>query len=96
MAAGARNVAVKSALEAAELDLRTAAPDLAADLRRRVAELLGRAHAAGTVRDDVTADDLMALVAGAFAAIRHLGPAASPERSTHIATLILAGLGPRR
>jgi hypothetical protein len=95
IATGAKNAAVKSALEAAELDLRTAAPGLAADLTRRVAELLDRAHAARRVRDDVTADDLMALVAGAFAAIRHAGPGASPERCAHIATLILGGLQPR-
>src|ERR1700759_3224843 len=43
MAAGAENVAVKSALTAAEFDLRTAAPDVAAELTRQVAGLLGRA-----------------------------------------------------
>lgn len=96
MATGAKNVAVKSALEAAELDLRTAAPGLAVDLTRRVADLLDRARTAGVVRDDVSADDLMALVAGAFAAIRHTGAGGSPERSSHIARLILDGLQPRR
>jgi AcrR family transcriptional regulator len=96
MATGAKNVTVKSALEAAELDLRVAAPGLAADLTRRVAALLERAHAAGTVRDDVTADDLMALVAGAFAATRHASAEAGSERSAHIAKLILDGLQPMR
>src|SRR5690349_14477454 len=43
---GAENAAVKSALVAAEFDLRTAAPDVATDLTRHVAELLDRAHAA--------------------------------------------------
>ena len=42
MATGADNVAVKSALTAAEFDLRTAAPDVAADLTRQVADLLDR------------------------------------------------------
>ncbi|MEU9841772.1 helix-turn-helix domain-containing protein [Actinomadura sp. NPDC048032] len=94
VAAGAENAAVKSALAAAEFDLRTAAPDVANDLTRHVADLLGRAHAAGTVRDDVTADEVMALVAGAFAAIRHAGAEADPDRSARIAQLILDGLRP--
>jgi AcrR family transcriptional regulator len=95
MAAGAENVAVKSALEAAEFDLRTAAPGVAADLTGHVADLLDRAHAATAVRPDVTVDEVMALVAGAFAAIRHAGAQTSRQRSAHIAQLILDGLRPR-
>jgi AcrR family transcriptional regulator len=95
MASGAENVAVKSALVAAEFDLRTAAPDVAADLTRHVADLLDRAHAAGAVRPDLAVDEVMALVAGAFAAIRHAGAETSRERSAHIARLILDGLRPR-
>ncbi|MEV4295218.1 TetR/AcrR family transcriptional regulator [Microbispora rosea] len=95
MASGAENVAVKSALVAAEFDLRTAAPDVAADLTRHVAGLLDRAQAAGAVRPDLTVGEVMALVAGAFAAIRHAGAETSRERSAHIALLILDGLRPR-
>jgi len=95
MAAGAENVAVKSALEAAEYDLRTAAPGVAADLTRHVADLLNRAHAAGAVRPDLTVGEVMALVAGAFAAIRHAGAETSRERSAHIAQIILDGLRPQ-
>jgi AcrR family transcriptional regulator len=95
MASGAENVAVKSALAAAEFDLRTAAPDVAADLTRHVADLLDRAHVAGAVRDDLTVDEVMALVAGAFAAIRHAGAETSRKRSAHIAQLILDGLRPQ-
>lgn len=95
MASGAENVAVKSALVAAEFDLRTAAPDVAADLTRHVADLLDRAQAAGAVRLDLTVGEVMALVAGAFAAIRHAGAEPSRERSAHIARLILDGLRPR-
>ncbi len=94
MASGAENVAVKSALEAAELDLRIAAPGVAADLTRQVAGLLSRAQAAGVVRHDLTADEVMALVARAFAAIRHAGAGASHPRSAHLAQLILDGLRP--
>jgi AcrR family transcriptional regulator len=96
IATGAANVAVKSALTAAEFDLRTAAPDIAADLTGHVANLLDRAHAAGVVRPDVTAEELMALVAGAFAAISHANAATSHERSTHLAQVILDGLRPER
>ncbi|GLY74882.1 TetR/AcrR family transcriptional regulator [Actinoallomurus iriomotensis] len=94
IATGAENATVKSALVAAEFDLRTAAPDVAAGLTRQVARLLDRAHAAGAVRPDVTVDEVMALVAGAFAAIRHANAEISRERSAHIARLILDGLRP--
>lgn len=95
MANGAENATVKSALVAAEFDLRTAAPDIAADLTRHVADLLDRAHTAGVVRPDLTADEVMALVAGAFAAIRHTGAETNRKRSAHIAQLILDGLQPQ-
>jgi AcrR family transcriptional regulator len=95
MANGAENVTVKSALVAAEFDLRTAAPDVAADLTRHVADLLDRAHAAGAVRPDLTVEEVMALVAGAFAAIRHAGAETSRKRSAHIAQIILDGLRPQ-
>jgi AcrR family transcriptional regulator len=94
MAVGAQNVAVKSALVAAEFDLRAAAPDVAAELTRYVADLLDRAHAANLARQDLTVEELLALVAGAFAAVRHAGAEASRERSAHIAQIILDGLRP--
>jgi AcrR family transcriptional regulator len=95
MAVGAENAAVKSALVAAEFDLRTAAPRVAADLTGQVADLLDRAHAAGAVRHDVTVDEVMALVAGAFAAIQHANAETSQQRSAHLAQIILDGLRPR-
>jgi hypothetical protein len=95
MATGAENAAVKSALAAAEFDLRTAAPSVAADLTRQVADLLNRAQAAGAVRHDLTAEEVMALVAGAFAAIRHANAEASRKRSAHIAQVILDGIRPQ-
>lgn len=95
IAMGAENAAVKSALIAAEFDLRSAAPDVATDLTAQVANLLDRAHAAGAVRPDVTVDEVLALVAGAFAAIRHADAETSRERSAHLAEIILDGLRPR-
>lgn len=96
MASGAENATVKSALVAAEFDLRIAAPKVAADLTRHVADLLRRAHAAGAVRRDLTVEEVMALVAGAFAAIRHAGAETSGERSAHLAQIILDGIRPVR
>jgi AcrR family transcriptional regulator len=94
MATGAENAAVKSALAAAEFDLRTADPSVAAALTRHVADLLNRAQAVGAVRDDLTVEELMALVAGALAAIRHASAETSRERSAHIVQIILDGLRP--
>ncbi|MFJ9366221.1 hypothetical protein ACIRRA_17655 [Nocardia sp. NPDC101769] len=94
MTNGAENSAVKSALTAAEFDLRTAAPELAADLTGHVAYLLERARTAGIVRDDVTVEEAMALVAGAFAAIHHANAQTNPARSAHLANIILDGLRP--
>ncbi len=50
IASGAENVAAKSALVAAEFDLRTAAPQVAVDLSGRVEALLRRAREATTDR----------------------------------------------
>src|ERR1700749_4309576 len=83
MATGAENVAVKSALTAAEFDLRAAAPDVAADFTGHVAALPPRPQAAGVPRPDATVEDAVALVAGAFGAIRHAGADADPQRSAH-------------
>jgi hypothetical protein len=47
------------------------------------------------VRPDLTADEVMALVAGAFAAIRHAGAETSRQRSAHIAQIIIDGLRPQ-
>ncbi|NUT96587.1 MAG: TetR/AcrR family transcriptional regulator [Saccharothrix sp.] len=94
-AMGAENATVKSALMAAEFDLRTVAADVAAALTDEVAHLLARAQAAGVVRPDVTVDEVMALVAGTFAAIRHAGADTDPGRAAHLAQVVLDGLRPR-
>ncbi|MQY26663.1 hypothetical protein NRB56_22340 [Nocardia sp. RB56] len=47
------------------------------------------------VRDDVTADELMALVAGAFAAIHHAGAETDPAHLARIARISLDGLLPQ-
>ncbi|MVU82350.1 TetR family transcriptional regulator [Nocardia sp. ET3-3] len=95
MANGAENSAVKSALAAAEFDLRIVAPEVATALTGHVSDLLNRARTAGLVRDDITVEEVMALVAGAFTAIHHANTQTDPGRATHIAGIILDGLRPR-
>ncbi|MGF6887551.1 AcrR family transcriptional regulator [Nocardia sp. GAS34] len=95
MADGAENALVKSALAAAEFDLRTAAPEVAAALTGHLAGLLDQARAAGVVRTDVTVEEAMALVAGAFAAIHHVDAQSDPARAAHIGGIILDGLRPQ-
>ncbi|WP_460723721.1 TetR/AcrR family transcriptional regulator [Nocardia heshunensis] len=95
IANGVENATVKSALAATEFDLRTAAPDLAHDLTHHVTTLLTRARTAGLARNDVTAQDAMALVAGAFHAIQHTTTPADPTGRPHLATIILDALRPQ-
>ncbi|WP_216899398.1 TetR/AcrR family transcriptional regulator [Nocardia alni] len=95
MANGAENALVKSALAAAEFDLRSAAPEVAAGLTGHVRALLDRARWAGVVRPDVTVEEAMALVAGTFAAIHHADAQTDPVRAAHIGGIILDGLRPQ-
>jgi len=44
------------------------------------------------VRADLAVAEAMALVADAFAAIRHVGAETSRERSAHLARIILDGI----
>lgn len=86
--------ALKSALAGAEFDLRTAAPVVAADLTRHVGVMLFRAQSVAAVRQDLTIEELMALVAGTLAAIRHANAETDRERTAHLAQIMLDGLGP--
>jgi AcrR family transcriptional regulator len=66
-------------------------PDLAAQARHQIdsaaLKVLTRAHAAGAVRPDVTAPDLIQLVGGFVLFI-----AADPERTDHLLGVVLDGL----
>jgi AcrR family transcriptional regulator len=86
--------ALKSALAGAELDLRTAAPVVAADLTRHVGVVLSRAQSVAVVRQDLTIEELMALVAGTLAAIRHANAETDHKRSAHLAQIMFDGLRP--
>lgn len=89
LAEGARSHALKAALAGTDLGLR-AAPDLAANLHGAVGDLLAKAQAAEAVRAELDADDIMSLVAGAFAAIQHSGD--DPERAARLTAVLFDGL----
>lgn len=86
--------ALKSALAGAGFDLRTAAPVVAADLMRHVGVVLSRAQSVAAVRQDLTIVELMALVAGTLAAIRHADAVTDRERTAHLAQIMFDGLRP--
>ncbi len=85
---------LKSALAGAEFDLRTAAPVVATDLMRHVGVVLSRAQAVAAVRQDLTIEELMALVAETLAAIRHANAETDRERTAHLAQIMFDGLRP--
>jgi AcrR family transcriptional regulator len=89
LAEGARSEPLKAALAATEFDIRAARPDAAKKLRRALAVLLSRAQAKGSIRADVDADDLMALVAGTFKALEYRD---SPAAAQRIEDILFDGL----
>lgn len=82
---GATNKAIFDALSGASPEVQTASKAVSAELGSALAELLARAQRANTVRADVTADDLNALVIGALAAQTAAAPGGSPERLIKVA-----------
>lgn len=90
LAEGERSSALKAALAGTDFDLRTAAPYAAADVRTAVGVLLSRAQQARAIRGDIDTDDVMALLAGAFAAVQHSG--GDPLRAATLANVLFDGL----
>ncbi|SDE01599.1 TetR/AcrR family transcriptional regulator [Actinokineospora iranica] len=88
--AGAENTTVQAGLAGTDFDLRAAAPRAAADLRAAVGVLLDGAQRAGAVRGDLDVDDVLALLAGAFAAARHAG--GDPDRSARLRGVLFDAL----
>jgi len=84
---------LKAALAGTDFDVRTAVPAVAARLRATLGVALERAQAAGDIRGDIDVDDLFALVAGAFAALRHAE--ATGGRAVRLTTVLFDGLRAR-
>ncbi|WP_261570636.1 hypothetical protein [Frankia gtarii] len=85
-------MSLKAALAGTEFDLHTAAPDAAARLRETLRALLQRAQRDNEIRGDIDIDDLFALLAGAFATLRHADAEAAPERIARLNTVLFDGL----
>lgn len=73
------------ALASGGADLSATLGAKAAQLRRELGELLSRSQACGTIRDDITLDDLMALISGLLLSLR-ARPArqANPQRAVAV------------
>jgi AcrR family transcriptional regulator len=91
---GDHSTPLKSALAGIEFDIRTTAPDAAAELRTAVNTLLQRAQSAGAIRADIDIDDLMATLAGTFHAIQHTGTRTESDRAQRLITLLFDSLNP--
>jgi AcrR family transcriptional regulator len=62
------------------------------DVRRVLATLLARAQQHGTARGGLDADDLMALVSGAYRTLQSAGTSARSPRGRRLTDVLLAGL----
>ncbi|MBB6670949.1 TetR/AcrR family transcriptional regulator [Cohnella nanjingensis] len=87
---GAANKALKAALSGSEIDMKAVASGISNNLRDVLAKLLARAQQSGSVRADIGADHIKALMVGTLLAIEHsAGEASLP---TGIISVICDGL----
>lgn len=73
--------------------IRNANPEIGQRLHRAVAELLTRAQNAGSIRQDLTASHVIAILVGASYAHEHIG--ADPRQQAHLLSVTIDGLRPR-
>ncbi|CUU57384.1 DNA-binding transcriptional regulator, AcrR family [Parafrankia irregularis] len=92
LAEGIESRPLKAALAGTDFDIRTAAPDVAARLRETLHALLQRAQRDRAVRGDIDVDDLFALLAGAFATLRHADAEGAPDRFARLNAVLFDGL----
>jgi AcrR family transcriptional regulator len=91
--AGDTHAPLKRALAGTPEDVAWSATDVSQRLRDALGVLLLRAQRSDEVRPDLRADDLMALLAGAYATIQHAGvPAGSPD-GRRLISITLTGIG---
>jgi AcrR family transcriptional regulator len=93
MTAGDHHAPLKQALAGSPADVAWSQTDVARRLRAALGDLLLRAQNLGAVSPDLSADHLIALIAGAYAAIQRAGiPAESPD-GQRLTNITLTGLG---
>lgn len=73
--------------------VRNANPEAAQRLHGAVAQLLTHAQRAGSIREDLTAAGVIALLVGAAQAQEHIGP--DPQQRAHLLSVTIDGLRPR-
>ena len=73
--------------------VRSANPEAARRLHGAVAALLTHAQRAGSIRKDLTAADVIAILVGASQAQEHIGP--DPQQRAHLLSVTIDGLRPR-
>ncbi len=82
--------ALAGAFSEAGYDLKAAAPNLEPEFTAALARVLSRAQAAGTVRPDVRAEDLLALIAAACMVTGR--PDRDPDSGKRLLAVVTAGL----
>ena len=82
--------ALAGAFSEAGYDLKAAAPNLEPEFTAALDRVLSRAQAAGAVRPDVTADDLLALIAAACMVTGR--PDRDPDSGKRLLAVVTAGL----
>lgn len=75
-------------------DIKSTHPEVVQELHEAVAGLLARAQDVGSVRQDLSASDAIALMVGASRAHEHVGP--DPTRRAHLLSVTIDGLRPSR
>ncbi|WP_193105544.1 TetR/AcrR family transcriptional regulator [Brachybacterium sp. FME24] len=73
--------------------IRSANPEVGRRVHDAVAALLTHAQRAGSIRQDLTAADVIAILAGASHAQEHIGP--DPRQRAHLLSVTIDGLRPR-
>ena len=91
--AGARPAPLKQARAGRPAHVAWPQTDVSRRLRDALGELLARAQRVGAVRSDLDADDLVALLAGAYAAIQRAGIPADSSGGQRLTSIILTGIG---
>lgn len=73
--------------------IRSANPEVGRRVHEAVAALLTHAQRAGSIRQDLTAADVIAILAGVSHAQEHIGP--DPQQRAHLLSVTIDGLRPR-
>ena len=93
MTAGDHHASLKQALAGGPADVAWSQTDVARRLRVALGRLLLRAQQVGAVTPDLDAGDLIALVAGAYAAVQRANVPADSPAGRRLTDITLSGLG---